>query len=59
MPSVTDKGDSGMRITGVPVDTETKEDPLGQYGVAGWKTAYAGKILREWGGLRIEHGATV
>jgi hypothetical protein len=47
-----------MRITGVPVDTETKDDPLGQFGIAGWKTSYGTKILREWVGLRLETGAT-
>jgi len=56
--SVTDQGDSGIRISGVPVETPTKDDALGQFGVAGWKTSYGAKILREWVGLRIETGAT-
>lgn len=57
-PSVSDSGDSGIKVTGVPVETPTKDDPLGQFGVAGWKCTYGGKILREWVGLRLETGAT-
>ncbi len=56
LPSVnanTSRG--GLRVTGVPVDTETKDDPLGQFGVAGWKTSYGGKVLQEFRGVRIEH----
>lgn len=57
-PTVNTQNQRGMRVTGVPVDTETKDDPLGQFGVAGWKTSYGGKILQQWRGVRIETAAT-
>lgn len=44
----------GIKVTGVPVDTETKDDPLGQYGVAGWKTTAVFKILQEFRAVRVE-----
>jgi N4-gp56 family major capsid protein len=49
---------TGLTIRAVPVDRETKDDPLGQFGVAGWKCTYGGKILMDWRGTRIEHSAT-
>lgn len=58
MGSVSDDGVSGLRIRAVPIEEETKDDPLGQFGVAGWKGTYGGKILQEWKGLRIESSAT-
>lgn len=45
----------GIRIMGVPVDQETKSDPLGQYGTLGWKAWYTALILQQFRGLRIEH----
>jgi N4-gp56 family major capsid protein len=57
-PSIDPNTNLGMKITGVPVDVETKDDPLGQYGIAGWKTSFAAKILQEFRGVRVEHGAT-
>lgn len=58
MGSVSDTGDSGLKIMAVPVETETKDDPLGQFGTAGWKGTMAGKILQDWRGVRIESSAT-
>ena len=58
MGSVSDDGVSGLRIRAVPIEEETKDDPLGQFGVAGWKGTYGGKILQEWKGVRIESTAT-
>ena len=49
----------GIRVTGVPVNTETKDDPLGQFGVAGWKAeGFVTKILQEVRGVRVESAAT-
>jgi N4-gp56 family major capsid protein len=59
MPTVNPQNQRGMRVTGVPVDTETKDDPLGQYGVAGWKTSYGAAVLQNFRGLRIESAATL
>lgn len=49
---------TGIKVTGVPVDTETKDDPLGQFGVAGWKGTHVTKILQEFRGVRVESSAT-
>lgn len=49
----------GIAVTGVPVNTETKDDPLGQFGVAGWKAeGFVTKILQEFRGVRVEHAVT-
>lgn len=48
----------GISVTGVPVETETKDDPLGQFGVAGWKANFVSKILQEFRGVRVESAAT-
>lgn len=56
--SVGEMGESGLRIRAVPVEQETKDDPLGQFGTAGWKGTYGGKILQEFRGVRIESSAT-
>lgn len=60
MPNVPADGrKAGIKIMGVPVDVEAKDDPLAQYGVEGWKTTAVFKILRQWCGVRLEHSATV
>ena len=59
MGSVSDDGVSGLQVRAVGVDVATKDDPLGQFGTAGWKCAFAGKILQDWKGQRIESAATV
>ena len=56
--SVDPQTQLGIRVTGVPVDTETKDDPLGQFGVAGWKTTAVFVILQQFRGVRIESSAT-
>lgn len=58
MPTVSQDTGKGIQVTGIPVETPDKTDPLGQYGVAGWKTTYAAVILRQYAGVRVEHGAT-
>ena len=57
-PSPDPNTQTGIKVTGVPVDTETKDDPLGQFGVAGWKATFVAKILQEFRGVRIESAAT-
>lgn len=48
----------GIQIRGVPVDTETKDDPLGQYGTIGWKVmGFVAVILQQQRGLRTECAA--
>lgn len=56
--SVSEMGESGLKIRAVPVEQETKDDPLGQFGTAGWKGTYGAKILQEFRGVRIESSAT-
>jgi N4-gp56 family major capsid protein len=57
-PSINaDKG-TGMKVTGVPVETATKDDPLGQFGVAGWKCGFAALPLSPWKAVRIESAAS-
>lgn len=47
---------SGIEIKGVPVDQESRSDPLAQYGTIGWKAlGFAASILQQARGLRIEH----
>lgn len=49
---------SGIQIKGVPVDTETKDDPLGQFGTIGWKVlGFVAVILQQQRGLRTESAA--
>lgn len=59
MGTIDNDGESSLRIMAVPVEQETKDDPLGQFGTAGWKCSYAAKILQEFRGVRIESSATV
>jgi N4-gp56 family major capsid protein len=58
MGSVADDGVSGLRIRAVAVEEETKDDPLGQFGTAGWKCAMGAKNLQNWRAVRIESSAT-
>lgn len=44
----------GISVSGVPVETETKDDPLGQFGVAGWKSSFVAVILQSTFGWRLE-----
>jgi N4-gp56 family major capsid protein len=57
-PSPDPNTQRGIKVTGVPVETETKDDPLGQFGVAGWKASFVAKILQEFRGVRVESAAT-
>lgn len=57
-PNVDAKSNLGVQVSGVPVETQSKDDPLRQYGVLGWKTSFVTKILQEARGLRTEHYVT-
>jgi N4-gp56 family major capsid protein len=58
IPNLNDRTGKGIQVTGVPVETETKDDPLGQFGVAGWKTSFAAVPLAPWRAVRIESSAS-
>ncbi len=45
IPAIDRRTGRGVRIYMVPADVETKEDPLGQIGVLGWKVSFGGMIL--------------
>lgn len=53
-PNPDPRTQKGISVSGVPVEQETKDDPLGQFGVAGWKAAFVCKILQETFGVRVE-----
>lgn len=48
----------GMTIHTVPVNSPTKDDPLGQFGLVGWKAAFAAKVIDALRIVRIRTGAT-
>jgi N4-gp56 family major capsid protein len=48
----------GMSIHSIPVNTPTKDDPLGQFGLVGWKAAFAAKVIDPLRIVRIRTGAT-
>lgn len=58
MPMPNAETQKGIQVTGVPVETETKDDPLGQFGVAGWKANFVSVILQQFRACRIESAAT-
>lgn len=48
----------GMKIHSVPIDTPTKDDPLGQFGLIGWKASFAAKVIDPLRIVRIRTGAS-
>lgn len=54
VPTIDRKTGRGVRIYMVPADRESKEDPLGQIGVLGWKVAWGGVILDQRKIVRLE-----
>lgn len=52
------KGAGSVEPTVISANTKTKDDPLGQRGVAGWKTWHEAKILNEAWIARLEVGVT-
>lgn len=48
----------GMSIHSIPVNTPTKDDPLGQFGLVGWKASFASKVIDPLRIVRIRTGAT-
>lgn len=52
------RGQGAVSPTIIPVDTKTKDDPLGQRGYVGWKTWHASVILNDNWMARLEVSAT-
>lgn len=48
----------GMQIKTIPVNTPTKDDPLGQFGLVGWKAAFASKVIDPLRIVRVRTGAS-
>lgn len=48
---------SGVQVIGIPLDQRDRADPLGQYGVIGWKTWFVATILQQARGVRVESSA--
>lgn len=48
----------GISIHYVPVNTPTKDDPLGLYGILGWKASYCAKVIDPKRLVRLNTGAT-
>lgn len=48
----------GISIHTVPINSPTKDDPLGQFGLVGWKAAFAAKVIDALRIVRIRTGAT-
>lgn len=48
----------GMSIHSIPVNTPTKDDPLGQFGLVGWKASFAAKVIDPLRIVRIRTGAS-
>jgi N4-gp56 family major capsid protein len=53
------RGQGAVAPSIIPVQTKTKDDPLGQRGYVGWKTWWAGLILNQTWMTRIEVGCTL
>lgn len=52
------RGQGAMEPTIIPVNQKTKDDPLGQRGVAGWKTWFTAVILNQLWMARMECAVT-
>ncbi len=48
----------GISIHSIPVNTPTKDDPLGQFGLVGWKASFAAKVIDPDRIVRLRTGAT-
>jgi N4-gp56 family major capsid protein len=60
-PVATPNADTqkGISVMAVPVGEATKDDPLAQFGVAGWKAeGFVTKVLQELRGVRVESAVT-
>jgi N4-gp56 family major capsid protein len=56
--NINSESGRGMTIHTVPVNSPTKDDPLGQFGLVGWKAAFAAKVVDALRIVRIRTGAT-
>lgn len=52
------RGQGAVEPTIIPVGTKTKDDPLGQRGIVGWKMWFAALILNQTWMTRLESAAT-
>jgi N4-gp56 family major capsid protein len=52
------RGQGAVSPTIIPVGQKTKDDPLGQRGVAGWKTYHAALVLNQLWMARLECAST-
>jgi N4-gp56 family major capsid protein len=57
-PRIDPATGKGIRIYFVPADTETKDDPLGQFGTMGYKFAFVAKVLDSTRYVRLETAAS-
>lgn len=48
----------GISIHNIPVNSPTKDDPLGQFGLLGWKASFAAKVIDALRIVRIRTGAS-
>ena len=48
----------GITIHSIPVNTPTKDDPLGLFGLVGWKASFAAKVYDATRIVRLRTGAT-
>lgn len=56
--NINEETNLGVDVSIISPTQKTKDDPLGQKGVAGWKASFATKILDNARGVLIHHGAT-
>lgn len=59
IPNLDRRTGRGVRMYMVPADQETKDDPLGQVGVMGWKVAFGGLVLDQRRIVRLETSTTL
>ncbi|MPZ68604.1 MAG: N4-gp56 family major capsid protein [Actinobacteria bacterium] len=58
MGNVNAESNRGVSVHVVPVDSPSKQDPLNQYGIAGWKAALVFKVLDSARIVRLETAVT-
>lgn len=58
VPRMDQMTGKGIKIHFVPADQSTKDDPLGQFGVMGYKFAFVAKVLDSTRYIRLETGVT-
>jgi len=58
MNDVNPQSNLGMDVTYIPPGVKDKQDPFGQYGVAGWFCAFVAKILDDGRAVLLHTGAT-